>query len=105
MDGLHVIFNRCEAALWLLISAAIAVHAVACRARGALVARHQSIAALAFAVFGVSDIIECYTGAWWRPWWLLVLKASCVVALILCYIAHKQAVASSRSTREPSRDK
>lgn len=30
--------------------------------------------------FGVSDIIELQTGAWWRPWWLLLLKAACLLS-------------------------
>jgi uncharacterized membrane protein YhaH (DUF805 family) len=34
-----------------------------------------------FLVFGVSDLIEAQTGAWWRPWWLLALKAACVLAI------------------------
>jgi len=99
MDDFHVIFNRSEAALWLLISAVIVVHAVARRLRGASVSRHQTIAALAFAVFAVSDLIECHTGAWWRPWWLLVLKASCVLTLVFCYLAHRKAVAHRPSAR------
>lgn len=35
-------------------------------------------------VFGVSDFIEMFTGAWWRPTWLLAIKAVCVtVGLII----------------------
>lgn len=42
------------------------------------------ISALAFFAFALSDYIEIQTGAWWRPWWLFVLKASCVVTLVYC---------------------
>ena len=34
--------------------------------------------ALAFFAFGISDLIEAETGAWWRPFWLLVLKGGCI---------------------------
>lgn len=38
--------------------------------------------ASAFLAFGLSDIIESQTGAWWRPWWLLVLKGGCICAFL-----------------------
>jgi hypothetical protein len=81
------VFNRFEAGLWLVIAASLGIRAAAHWLRNEAVPYYQSIAALAFAVFGVSDIIESFTGAWWRPWWLVVLKACCVAALVLCYIA------------------
>ena len=37
---------------------------------------------LVFIVFAVSDVIEVITGAWWHPWWLLLMKVLCVVALL-----------------------
>ena len=47
-------------------------------------------AALAFLItlliFGVSDLVEAHTGAWWRPWWLFVWKAVCVVVLVALLI-------------------
>lgn len=48
------------------------------------------IASLAFIAFGISDIIEASTGAWWRPFSLLVLKAVCVVSFIGCFIKYKK---------------
>ena len=44
--------------------------------------RDQFILALAFAGFGLSDWIEVRTGAWGRPWWLLALKAICVLMIV-----------------------
>lgn len=38
--------------------------------------------AIALVVFGFSDVVEARTGAWWRPWWLFVWKAVCVIALV-----------------------
>jgi hypothetical protein len=44
--------------------------------------RTQSlVVATALIVFGFSDIVEISTGAWWRPWWLLVWKGTCVVTV------------------------
>ncbi|HTD65354.1 MAG TPA: hypothetical protein VK846_02340, partial [Candidatus Limnocylindria bacterium] len=39
------------------------------------------VLALTLAVFGGSDLVEARTGAWWKPWWLFVWKALCVIGL------------------------
>ncbi len=39
------------------------------------------LASVAFLLFAVSDAVEIYTGAWWRPWWLFAWKAVCVIVL------------------------
>lgn len=52
----------------------------------------KSLGRLAAAVsvaFGISDLVEAQTGAWWRPWWLLVWKALCVAGLVLCYLRYR----------------
>jgi hypothetical protein len=36
-----------------------------------------------FFLFGISDYIEARTGAWWSPFWLLLLKGSCIVIFIV----------------------
>ncbi len=38
--------------------------------------------AATFVLFGLSDVVELQTGAWWRPWWLLVWKATCIAVLV-----------------------
>lgn len=50
----------------------------------------------AFLAFGCSDWIEMHTGAWWKPWWLLLLKATCVTIFGLFFL---------RRLRESSRSK
>lgn len=42
------------------------------------------LAAITLILFGLSDAVELQTGAWWKPWWLLLWKATCVVVLIGC---------------------
>ena len=67
--------NLIEASLWGLIS--IALLTVAFPAIGGQ-RRLLLRVSVAFLVFGVTDLIEMQTGAWWRPPWLLVMKAACI---------------------------
>lgn len=78
IDPMFVLSNRIEAVLWLLIAIAMCVAA----ARRPTMRSDCIIAAAAFALFGLSDLVETTTGAWWRPWWLLAWKAACVLALL-----------------------
>ena len=72
-------WNRFEAALWFAFAALCAIKAArASRDRRRIFA----MLAAAFAVFGVSDLIEAETGAWWRPWWLAAMKGACLVVLV-----------------------
>lgn len=73
---LHAEGNAVEAALWILIGAVFAVFAM----KGSATPRRRmySIAGV-FVLFGLSDVVEIQTGAWWNPWWLLVWKAACVL--------------------------
>jgi len=85
MDAL-AIFNCLEAVLW--VSIGIAVFR---KTRGhGLYSRLGLVASIWFILFGVSDVFEVFSGAWWRPWPLLVLKATCVIALIGCGIAYRR---------------
>jgi hypothetical protein len=43
--------------------------------------RQRAFLVLAFVLFGISDLIEIRTGAWWRPTWLLVWKGICLIAI------------------------
>lgn len=37
-----------------------------------------------FVAFGASDVVEVYSGAWWKPWWLLIWKTLNAIGL-LCF--------------------
>jgi hypothetical protein len=76
--NLEVVFNRWESVLWFAFAL---ICACASLPRTAKSPRNLRILAIAFAAFGVSDIVESQTGAWWRPWWLLVLKTACVLVI------------------------
>lgn len=81
----HKIFNFLEAGLWISIAAALLVYSIRSESKQRKMA-YVAIAALF--MFGISDIIEVYTGAWWKPPWLLLLKALCVLALVVCLISY-----------------
>ena len=46
------------------------------------------LSAVTLVLFGLSDVVELQTGAWWRPWWLAVWKGLCINILIACAIIH-----------------
>jgi hypothetical protein len=75
----HTFFNYAEAAFWWCCAFVFVYRAFRGERRWR---REQLILAIAFAGFGLSDWIEVGTGAWWRPWWLLALKAVCLLAIV-----------------------
>jgi CHASE2 domain-containing sensor protein len=81
------LFNACEALLWGLLAVFVAWRygRVPSSFR-----RLSRIAAVLLALFGLSDVIEIHTGAWWRPWELLALKGICLCGLLACgWRAHR----------------
>lgn len=88
MSGPYRWINLVEAALWILLGFGIAIVAV-WRAR--VDSRPGSARLwlpLVLIAFGVSDLVETRTGAWWRPWWLLLWKAACVATLLAFALRH-----------------
>ena len=82
---LEVVFNQAEALLWLCISLGILVYSLIQKIRRKPVSFFQLLLIPSFALFGFSDLVEAQTGAWWRPWWLLVIKAACIVSFLICF--------------------
>ncbi len=86
-------FNYIESGLWFVIGLSLALRL----AKGGIYHSHAkllAVSAVTFFVFGISDIIEAGTGAWWRPWWLLLIKAACVLSLIGCLAWYRRINAS-----------
>jgi hypothetical protein len=79
-------FNLSEATLWLMIAAIIAWKL----RKRKQIARFYWLLPPTFAVFGISDFIEARTGAFWEPWWLLVMKTGCVVLFVIVGILHRR---------------
>ena len=76
MNDLEEIGNHIEACLWFVVSIILAIKSLYSSGR-----MRQVFVTLcgAFCVFGISDMIEAVTGAWWQPAWLLIMKAGCIV--------------------------
>ena len=91
MDDLLEMFdaatlNLIEAIFWSVVGLVVMVRAWL---QGAEPRRIGIIAGVWFIAFGLSDLIEIRTEAWYRPWWLLALKAACVVALVSCFVWYR----------------
>jgi hypothetical protein len=78
--------NLIEAVFWIVLGVVLAIRVWG---RPAEPRRIGVIASLWLIVFGFSDLIEMRTGAWYRPWWLLALKAACVLALVGCLLWYR----------------
>lgn len=78
-DDLTVVGNFLEGFLWIAVSLTFGI--MAYRTPGPKRWLWQLLAA-AFLLFGISDFIETQTGAWWKPWWLLVMKGSCILIFL-----------------------
>jgi hypothetical protein len=85
-----VISNYVEAGLWTCIGIGFAIASF----RQIGTARRQcAIAAITFVLFGISDLVESTTGAWYRPPWLLIWKALCLLVfawLLINYIRQRR---------------
>lgn len=79
-------FNLCEGCLWLGIAGIIAWRL----RRRVGSAKMDWLLPPTFVVFGISDFIEARTGAFWVPWWLLVVKTACVVVFLAVGIHHRR---------------
>ncbi len=71
LDPTFVVANVIEAGLWVVVAIIV------------LAKWKHKTAAIVLVAFGISDLVETQTGAWWKPWWLLAWKALCVIALLV----------------------
>ena len=86
--------NLIEGILWIVIAGGFLLALIRPAQRPA-----KLIAAANFIAFGLSDFVEMHTGAWWRPWWLLVWKGICVIAmlgLLIAYLRRRRSRAANR---------
>ena len=78
--------NLAEALLWGGIGIGFAARAIYLRAGKRDGWRLATLTALTLICFGITDVVEANTGAWWRPWWLLFWKAACIVLLVVLIV-------------------
>ncbi len=79
--------NVIEAGFWMIFGMILAIGA---RNQKRSFRNLGLTACLASVLFGLSDLVEARTGAWWRPWWLLVWKTLCGAGLLLCFLRYRQ---------------
>lgn len=75
------VYNVVEAVFWCGLGGYTACQVASIRAsrRGTAI-----ILAATLVIFGASDVVEVFSGAWWRPWWLAVWKVLCGFTISLC---------------------
>ena len=78
-------FNLFEAMLWFAIGMILTLRS---RVVAQRFKRLCLVAGLTFFVFGMTDICEIYTRAWFKPRALLALNAACIIVLLLCSITY-----------------
>ena len=89
------LFNYLESVLWFVFALIMAVNAWRFGRTHRLFAV-AVVTAVAFLLFGISDVIEAQTGAWWHPIGLLLLKVGCVLTLVGCYVWYRIAAMDER---------
>lgn len=90
------LFNIVEAIYWSMLGIGLWI---AYRQRPSPLPRTAAYLSVTLLVFGLTDAIEVITGAWWKPWWLAVLKIICVVIISLSGWRLWQLITFNRQTQ------
>lgn len=81
--------NYVEAIIWFIFALSFLIVA---QQNSGKIRKQRYLVSINFALFGISDIVEVQTGAWWQPWWLFLWKSGCVfimVWLLFIYLVNK----------------
>ena len=81
------IFNLIEALFWAGAAVGVLIFSKPLPDKRRKIAY---FAAATFFLFGISDLVEIHTGAWWRPVWLLLFKGLCIGALTVCWMCYRK---------------
>ena len=88
-------FNYIESGIWFVISIGLTIDAYR-RGKNDDHFNITVIASFAFVAFGISELIEAQTGAWWRPLSLLVFKGACVFTFVVCFYKYRKITATNK---------
>ncbi len=108
-DPLFILANRIEAVFWVVCAAGLLIAAFRRKSENESLPPGKRalgpgadvlISAVTLVLFGVSDLVETVTGAWWRPWWLLLWKGVCVA--ILAALTYRHYRKSSNKRERPA---
>src|ERR1700682_1896350 len=83
----EVIGNYIEAAFWVTVALVLGIKG---RNGRQPLRKLAFLASVIFFSFGLSDLVEAQTGAWWRPFWLFLWKGFCLVGLALSYLKYRK---------------
>jgi hypothetical protein len=89
LEAIYKQGNYIEAGIWGVFAVGFGIAAFKETAKRR---SHRLIAAITFLLFGLSDIVEVQTGAWWHPWWLFLWKIGCgisMVGLLVVYLKNR----------------
>lgn len=92
--------NYIEAVFWIIVAMGFAITAFQ---RTGVIRQRCWIGAVVFFLFGLSDVVEVQTGAWYRPWWLLAWKGLCLLVifyLLAMYIRARRSQSRSDEGRQ-----
>jgi len=81
LETCHFWFNVIEAGIWITMAGWLLF--LALRRRSSLKKTFLVFSVTLF-FFGISDLIETQTGAWYKPFSLFMLKAVCVLFIASC---------------------
>ncbi len=96
IDNLIRYGNLIEGFFWIFIGVCFAAALLKPGRR-----RTKIIAAINFIVFGCSDFVEFYTGAWWQPKWLMLWKGLCGAVMVLQFVFYLRAKSASSAKSFP----
>jgi uncharacterized membrane protein len=80
---LHALGNKIECVLWVIIAFVFLIRSLALNDFRKILC---GLCFTAFFMFGISDLVEVQTGAWYKPWWLLAWKIACVATMLACLL-------------------
>jgi phosphotransferase system glucose/maltose/N-acetylglucosamine-specific IIC component len=86
---IHTHFNFIEGIFWITVGVLVFIYSFKAKV---LVHNIYYIGSVLLIVFVLSDFVEIHSGAWWRPWWLLIWKGVCLAgfAVLGIYVLIKK---------------
>ncbi|MHC4265575.1 MAG: hypothetical protein ACYSUK_06540 [Planctomycetota bacterium] len=83
MIDIHSHFNLVEGIFWIVLAFIVWVWSFKVES---IFQKFHIVAGILLVAFGCSDFMEIRTGAWWKPWWLLVWKGVCLTGIVILLV-------------------
>lgn len=85
LTNIYLQGNYIEAIIWFVFAFGFVIVA---QQNSGKIKKHSYLAAINFLLFGISDIVEIQTRAWWSPWWLFFWKSGCILTMVWLLYSH-----------------